>query len=124
MFDLFSSQVRAVVIGLGAGLLPMFLHGTIPFMHVEVKKGSFSFIMLVWLCSTGNNRNFLYIQVVELDSLVLNLAREYFDFIENDRMKVIHLHEHSMLFSFFTFLETLPSSLLHLPHIVFCLWYT
>ncbi|KAI3440829.1 Methyltransf_11 domain-containing protein [Psidium guajava] len=53
--------VRAVVIGLGAGLLPMFLHGTIPSMHVEV---------------------------VELDSLVLNLAREYFDFIENDRMKV------------------------------------
>ncbi|KAF8016204.1 hypothetical protein BT93_H1650 [Corymbia citriodora subsp. variegata] len=53
--------VRAVVIGLGAGLLPMFLHGTMPFIHVEV---------------------------VELDPLVVSLAREYFDFIENDRMKV------------------------------------
>ncbi|KAK3416988.1 hypothetical protein EUGRSUZ_H02738 [Eucalyptus grandis] len=53
--------VRAVVIGLGAGLLPMFLHGTMPFIHVEV---------------------------VELDPLVFSLAREYFNFIENDRMKV------------------------------------
>lgn len=33
------SQVKAVVIGLGAGLLPMFLHRCMPFMHTEVILG-------------------------------------------------------------------------------------
>lgn len=82
----------------------MFLHGTMPFIHVEVNKGSFLFIMLVWLCSTGNNRILLCMQVVELDPLVFSLAKEYFDFIENDQMKVIHLHEHFLVIQFFTFL--------------------
>jgi len=30
------SQVKAVVIGLGAGLLPMFLHRCIPVLEIEV----------------------------------------------------------------------------------------
>lgn len=30
------SQVKAVVIGLGAGLLPMFLNRCLPFVHTEV----------------------------------------------------------------------------------------
>ncbi|RVW99830.1 hypothetical protein CK203_029137 [Vitis vinifera] len=29
-------MVKAVVIGLGAGLLPMFLHGCMPFLDIEV----------------------------------------------------------------------------------------
>lgn len=36
IFYLLLIQVRAAVIGLGAGLLPMFLHGAMPFMQVEV----------------------------------------------------------------------------------------
>jgi hypothetical protein len=30
------SQVKAVIIGLGAGLLPMFLHRCIPVLEIEV----------------------------------------------------------------------------------------
>lgn len=53
--------VKAVVIGLGAGLLPMFLHGCMPFLDIEV---------------------------VELDPVVLNLAKDYFGFTEDARLKV------------------------------------
>lgn len=54
-------KVRTVVIGLGAGLLPMFLRGCFPFLDIEV---------------------------VELDSLVLDLARDYFGFTEDLQLKV------------------------------------
>ncbi|XP_048435535.1 eEF1A lysine and N-terminal methyltransferase isoform X2 [Pyrus x bretschneideri] len=50
-------SVKAVVIGLGAGLLPMFLNRCLPFVHTEV---------------------------VELDPVVLKLAKEYFGFVEDD----------------------------------------
>lgn len=50
-------SVKAVVIGLGAGLLPMFLKRCLPFVHTEV---------------------------VELDPVVLKLAKEYFGFVEDD----------------------------------------
>ncbi|KAL5542698.1 hypothetical protein UlMin_010408 [Ulmus minor] len=53
--------VKAVIIGLGAGLLPMFLHGCMPFLHIEV---------------------------VELDHVVLNLARNSFGFIEDEHLQV------------------------------------
>ncbi|GAB2295689.1 hypothetical protein Dimus_029843 [Dionaea muscipula] len=53
--------VKAVVIGLGAGLLPMFLRKFIPLFVVEV---------------------------VELDPEVLNLARDYFGFSEDKNLKV------------------------------------
>ncbi|KAI3518520.1 hypothetical protein L1887_07325 [Cichorium endivia] len=55
------TTVSAVVIGLGAGLLPMFLHGCIPFLQIEA---------------------------VELDPVVVELARDYFGFIEDERLKV------------------------------------
>ncbi|XP_019075579.2 uncharacterized protein LOC100243520 [Vitis vinifera] len=54
-------MVKAVVIGLGAGLLPMFLHGCMPFLDIEV---------------------------VELDPVILNLARNYFGFCEDKHLKV------------------------------------
>lgn len=53
--------VRAVVIGLGAGLLPMFLHECIPFLYVEA---------------------------AELDPVVVELARDYFGFREDEHLKV------------------------------------
>ncbi|KAJ4846031.1 hypothetical protein Tsubulata_002546 [Turnera subulata] len=52
--------VNAVVVGLGAGLLPMFLHGCVPFLHIEV---------------------------VELDPVVLSIAKEFFGFREDTRLK-------------------------------------
>ncbi|GKV28678.1 hypothetical protein SLEP1_g37697 [Rubroshorea leprosula] len=55
------NEVKAVVIGLGAGLLPMFLHGSIPFLQTEV---------------------------VELDPMMLNIARDYFGFTQDKRLKV------------------------------------
>ncbi|XVF84603.1 hypothetical protein PTKIN_Ptkin17bG0050600 [Pterospermum kingtungense] len=55
------NKVRAVVLGLGAGLLPMFLHGCMQFMQIEA---------------------------VELDSNMLNLAKDYFGFTEDSRLKV------------------------------------
>ncbi|XP_022146935.1 methyltransferase-like protein 13 [Momordica charantia] len=54
-------MVNTVVIGLGAGLLPMFLHACMCFLHVEV---------------------------VELDPMILNLARDHFDFAEDPDLKV------------------------------------
>ncbi|KAK9081157.1 hypothetical protein Syun_030520 [Stephania yunnanensis] len=54
-------MAKTVVIGLGAGLLPMFLRGCIPCLNIEV---------------------------VELDPKVLNLARDYFEFIEDEQLKV------------------------------------
>ncbi|CAN6722656.1 unnamed protein product [Malus baccata var. baccata] len=54
-------SVKAVVIGLGAGLLPMFLNRCLPFVHTEV---------------------------VELDPVVLKLAKEYFGFVEDDCLQV------------------------------------
>ncbi|XP_058180960.1 uncharacterized protein LOC131299431 isoform X2 [Rhododendron vialii] len=54
-------MVRAVVIGLGAGLLPMFLHACLPILCIEV---------------------------VELDPVVLDLAKGYFGFREDKQLKV------------------------------------
>ncbi|XP_078434814.1 S-adenosyl-L-methionine-dependent methyltransferases superfamily protein isoform X2 [Wolffia australiana] len=53
--------VKTVIVGLGAGLLPMYLHKCMPFLDIEV---------------------------VELDPAVLELARTYFDFLESDKLKV------------------------------------
>lgn len=54
-------MAKAVIIGLGAGLLPMFLHECLPFLEIEV---------------------------VELDSVVLDIARDYFALKEDTRLKV------------------------------------
>ncbi|GAB4844076.1 hypothetical protein Ancab_014040 [Ancistrocladus abbreviatus] len=54
-------SIEAVVIGLGAGLLPMFLHKFMPFFQIEV---------------------------VELDPVVLNIARDCFSFHEDSSLKV------------------------------------
>lgn len=54
-------KVEAVVIGLGAGLLPMFLH---------------------------NHMKFLRIEVVELDPVVVGISKEFFGFYEDERLKV------------------------------------
>ncbi|XP_028759564.1 eEF1A lysine and N-terminal methyltransferase [Neltuma alba] len=54
-------MVKAVIVGLGAGLLPMFLHRCIPFMHIEA---------------------------VELDPIIVDIARGYFNFAEDERLKV------------------------------------
>ncbi|TKY59979.1 Methyltransferase protein 13 [Spatholobus suberectus] len=54
-------MVKAVIIGLGAGLLPMFLHGCIPFFEIET---------------------------VELDPVIVDIARDYFSFVEDKRLKV------------------------------------
>lgn len=53
-------RVRVIVIGLGAGLFPTFLHVCLPFLDIEV---------------------------VELDPVVLELAKDYFDFKEDVRLK-------------------------------------
>ncbi|XP_021593869.1 eEF1A lysine and N-terminal methyltransferase isoform X2 [Manihot esculenta] len=55
------NMVNAVVVGLGAGLFPMFLHGCMPFLQIEV---------------------------VELDPVILNIARDYFGFDEDKYLKV------------------------------------
>jgi spermidine synthase len=49
------------VVGLGAGLLPMFLHNHLPIDHI---------------------------QVVELDGVIGDVAKRQFGFVENDRMQV------------------------------------
>ncbi|CAA0819857.1 S-adenosyl-L-methionine-dependent methyltransferases superfamily protein [Striga hermonthica] len=54
-------MVRTVVIGLGAGLLPMFMKNCIPSLMIEV---------------------------VELDPVILDVAREYFGFREDECLKV------------------------------------
>ncbi|CAO2822471.1 unnamed protein product [Amaranthus hypochondriacus] len=54
-------KVEALVIGLGAGLLPMILHQCMHFLHIEA---------------------------VELDPVVVRLAKEYFGFLEDERLKV------------------------------------
>ncbi|KAH9619247.1 hypothetical protein KSS87_021477 [Heliosperma pusillum] len=54
-------KVEAVVIGLGAGLLPMFLHRCMDVLHVEV---------------------------VELDPVVSVVAKDYFGFCEDEHLKV------------------------------------
>ncbi|XP_031406373.1 eEF1A lysine and N-terminal methyltransferase [Punica granatum] len=53
--------VRTVVIGLGAGMIPMFLHGCLPFTLVEA---------------------------VELDPIIVSLAKDYFGFREDGRLRV------------------------------------
>ncbi|KAH0739845.1 hypothetical protein KY290_038550 [Solanum tuberosum] len=53
--------VRSVVIGLGAGLLPMFLRKHLSFAEIEV---------------------------LELDPVVVDLARDYFEFRDDERLKV------------------------------------
>ncbi|KFK31188.1 hypothetical protein AALP_AA6G079900 [Arabis alpina] len=54
-------MVKTVIIGLGAGLLPMFLHGCLPFFDIEA---------------------------VELDPVMLDVGKDYFGFTQNDRLKV------------------------------------
>ncbi|XP_047149283.1 eEF1A lysine and N-terminal methyltransferase-like [Vigna umbellata] len=54
-------MVKAVIIGLGAGLLPMFLHGCVPFLEIET---------------------------VELDPVIVDIAKDYFSFMEDERLKV------------------------------------
>ncbi|XP_054805019.1 uncharacterized protein LOC129308061 isoform X2 [Prosopis cineraria] len=54
-------MVKAVIVGLGAGLLPMFLHRCVPFMHIEA---------------------------VELDPVIVDIARGYFNFAEDERLQV------------------------------------
>ncbi|EYU45720.1 hypothetical protein MIMGU_mgv1a018471mg [Erythranthe guttata] len=53
--------VKTVIIGLGSGTLPMFMRSCLPTLRIEV---------------------------VELDPVVLNVASEYFGFIEDERLKV------------------------------------
>lgn len=55
------SKVKTVVIGLGAGLLPMFFQKNLPFLEIEA---------------------------VELDPVVLDVARHYFGFREDQHLKV------------------------------------
>ncbi|KAK4779290.1 hypothetical protein SAY86_006818 [Trapa natans] len=55
------NPVRTVVLGLGAGLIPMFLHQCLP-------------------CSL--------VEAVELDPVIVNLARDYFGFCEDGCLKV------------------------------------
>lgn len=55
------NTVRMTIIGLGAGLLPNFLHGCMPFLDIEV---------------------------VELDRVIVDLAKEYFGFTEEEKLKV------------------------------------
>ncbi|CAA6659906.1 unnamed protein product [Spirodela intermedia] len=59
--------VKTAIVGLGAGLLPMYLHGCMPFLDMELLG-----------CAA----------VVELDPVVLDVARTYFDFTEDDNLKV------------------------------------
>ncbi|KAH7683108.1 Endothelin-converting enzyme 1 protein [Dioscorea alata] len=54
-------KVKTVIIGLGAGLLPMFLHGCLPFLDIEV---------------------------VELDPVIFDLAKDCFGFVEDKELKV------------------------------------
>ncbi|XP_048610636.1 eEF1A lysine and N-terminal methyltransferase [Brassica napus] len=54
-------MVKTVIIGLGAGLLPMFLHGCFPFFDIEA---------------------------VELDPVMLDVGKDYFGFTQTDRLKV------------------------------------
>ncbi|KAL8486884.1 hypothetical protein ACS0TY_023540 [Phlomoides rotata] len=56
--------IKAVVIGLGAGLLPMFMKNYLPGLKIEV---------------------------VELDPVVLHVAREYFGFVEDDENLKVHI---------------------------------
>lgn len=104
-------QVKAVVIGLGAGLLPMFLHGCLQFMQIEVifalppqryvelsfKKNCFFFFnkklmfLFIGLGVDFTWWNFvmeIYLQAVELDPSMVNLAKDYFGFTEDNRLKV------------------------------------
>ncbi|KAL7124276.1 hypothetical protein ABFS83_14G037800 [Erythranthe nasuta] len=53
--------VKTVIIGLGSGILPMFMRNCLPSLQIEV---------------------------VELDPVVLNVASEYFGFIEDESLKV------------------------------------
>lgn len=53
--------IRAMIVGLGAGLLPMFVHNHIP---VDI------------------------IQVVEVDGVVGDVAKRHFGFVENERMQL------------------------------------
>ena len=55
------AQIRAMIVGLGAGLLPMFVHNHIP---IDI------------------------IQVVEVDGVVGDVAKRHFGFVENERMQV------------------------------------
>nr|KYP67778.1 Methyltransferase-like protein 13 [Cajanus cajan] len=61
MENVASSGKMAIIIGLGAGLLPMFLHGCIPFLEIET---------------------------VELDPVIVDVARDHFSFVEDKRLKV------------------------------------
>jgi hypothetical protein len=96
------SQVKAVVIGLGAGLLPMFLHRCIPVLEIEViyifpvidslsrsNSKLFVFRMILYdiTCLDVN----LFLQAVELDPVIVDIARKHFSFVEDKRLKVLNL---------------------------------
>lgn len=92
------SQVKAVIVGLGAGLLPMFLHGCLPLLHIEVifwhlpphtKKENGNEFQLFLRMYFKEDEETWYLQVVELDPTVLNLARDYFGFSEDERLQVV-----------------------------------
>ncbi|KAL2602966.1 hypothetical protein R1flu_007958 [Riccia fluitans] len=53
---------RCLIVGLGAGLLPMFIHNHLPFDDIKI---------------------------VELDPVVGDVAKKHFDFIEDERMKLV-----------------------------------
>ncbi|KAG6550172.1 hypothetical protein Mapa_008129 [Marchantia paleacea] len=55
-------QIRSMIVGLGAGLLPMFVHNHLPFDDI---------------------------QIVELDPVVGDVAKKHFGFIEDERMKLV-----------------------------------
>ncbi|WOL12832.1 hypothetical protein Cni_G21600 [Canna indica] len=59
--ELSGKKIKTYIIGLGAGLLPMFLHVCLPLLQIEV---------------------------VELDPVVVDLARDYFSFAEDEQLKV------------------------------------
>ena len=82
----------------------MFLHGCIPFLEIEViyifspcciGRGNnqsselvpndlfFRMIDITWL-----DNNF-YLQTVELDPMIVDIARDYFSFVEDKRVKVV-----------------------------------
>lgn len=89
-------QIRCMIVGLGAGLLPMFVHNHLPFDDIQVTilciiisihhymPGVSSIHIYKWdLTKTWES-----LQIVELDPVVGDVAKKHFGFIEDERMKV------------------------------------
>lgn len=51
-FEFCTFQLNTIIIGLGAGLLPMFLHRSMPFLDIEVRFWCTSFIQAI-TCGIG-----------------------------------------------------------------------